>query len=264
MIRAVILVMLLVAGCAPDITDTDFFREHPMETDPDDTSMELGILEDGSLLIRLTASDSLRTGINTLWAEVTADHSPVSDADLTLLPQWIAAERTIVPPIDAGKLAITDTPGRFIGTPLFVQPQDERGVWQLQIIYAAGGKSGEAVLPVQIKPSLWVQYTGEYYVSWIQPVRPETGLDEIEFGLHRLTDDGFMPLEDATLDLYPWMDMGAGQGHSTPYEAPVYMRDGRYRGSVNFIMSGGWDMTVFIQRPGMPRDTIDFNGFVVY
>ena len=264
MIRAAMLVMLLVAGCAPDITDTDFFREHPIETDPEDTSVELGVLEDGPLAIRLTASDSLRIGINTISAEVKVGQAPVLQADVTLSPQWIAAGRTIVSPLDAGELEITDTPGRFVGAPLFVQPQDEKGVWQLQITYAASGESGEAVLPVQIKPSLWVQYTGEYYVSWILPVRPETGLDEIELGLHRLTDEGFIPLEDATLDLYPWMDMGAGQGHSTPYEAPVHMREGRYRGSVNFIMSGGWDMTVFIQRPGMPLDTIDFKGFVVY
>ena len=238
MIRTAIFVMLLVAGCAPDITDTDFFREHPIETDPRDTSVELGLLEDGPLEIRLTASDSLRIGINTISAEVTVDQSPVSQADVTLSPRWIAAGRTIMSPIDTGKVVITDTPGRFVSTPLFVQPHDEKGVWQLLITYAVGGESGEAVLPVQIKSSLWVQYTGEYYVSWILPVRPKTGLDEIELGLHRLTDEGFMPLENATLDLYPWMDMGAGQGHSTPYDAPIHIRDGRYRGSVNFIMSG--------------------------
>ncbi len=264
MIRTAIFVMLLVAGCAPDITETDFFREHPIETDPVETSVELGVLEDGRLAMRLIASDSLHTGINTIWVETTVDQSPVYDADLALSPQWIAAGRTIGSPISAGKLTITDTPGRFGSTPLFIQPHGEEGHWQLQITYTAGGESGEAFLPVQIKPSVWVQYTGEYYVSWVLPLRPETGLDEIEFALHRLTDEGFMPLEDATLDLYPWMDMGAGQGHSTPYEAPIHVRNGRYRGAVNFIMSGGWDMTVFVQRPGMPRDTIDFNGFVVH
>ena len=58
--------------------------------------------------------------------------------------------------------------------------------------------------------------------------------------------------------------MGADQGHSTPYEAPVHTSNGRYKGSVNFIMSGGWDMTVFIQHTDMARDTVKFNGFIVY
>ncbi|MXZ17253.1 MAG: hypothetical protein F4069_09190 [Rhodothermaceae bacterium] len=264
MIRTTLFFVVFLAGCAPSITDTDFFREHPTETNPENTLVELGVIEDGRLTIHLSAPDSLRVGASILWAEATVDGSPVSGGSFTVLARWVAGTRMVVSPLGAVKLADSDTPGRFEGIPLFVAPHGDEGHWQLQITYAAGGESGEAILPVDIQSSIWVQYTDGYYVSWVQPVRPVTGLDVIEFAMHRLVEEDFLPLENARIDLFPWMDMGAGQGHSTPYEAPVHVSHGRYRGSVNFIMSGGWEMTVFIERPGAAQDTVQFNGFTVY
>ncbi|NND69985.1 MAG: hypothetical protein HKN43_00240, partial [Rhodothermales bacterium] len=76
-------------------------------------------------------------------------------------------------------------------------------------------------------------------------------------------EQGFIPVTDAQIDLYPYMDMGAGEGHSTPFEKPVHIGDGEYRGMVNFIMAGGWDMTVYVQRPLSAPDTVLFQGFIV-
>lgn len=264
MIRALIFFALFMTGCAPSITDTDFYRKHPPETDPLDTSVELGIIQDGPLTIHLTAPDSLRMGSNILWVEAKLAGSPLSDGSFSVLPQWVSALRTIRSPLGSTSLVTTTTPGRFEGTPLFVSPYGEKGHWDMKITYTAGGESGEAILPVRIKPSIWIQFTNGYYVSWVQPVRPVTGRDLIEFALHYLKDENFIPLQEAEIDLYPWMNMGAGQGHSTPYEAPQYVGDGRYRGAVNFIMSGEWELSVFIRRAGATPDTVNFKRFTVY
>ncbi len=261
MIRILLVIVCFLTGCAPSITDTDFFREHP--ADPEDTSVALAVIRDGRLSINLMAPDSLRMGASILWVEAAVDGVPVSDGDFRVLSKWAAGARTVSSPLGAVKLVRTDRPGRFEGAPLFIAPHGKEGDWQLEITYAAGGESGEAVLPVEIQSSIWVQYADGYYVSWVRPVHPVTGLDVIEFALHRLVDEQFLPLEDARIDLFPWMNMGAGQGHSTPYEAPVHVHHGRYRGSVNFIMSGGWEMTVFIQRAGAVQDTVYFKGFTV-
>ncbi len=66
-------------------------------------------------------------------------------------------------------------------------------------------------------------------------------------------------LPQRPLDLYPYMDMGAGEGHSTPFLAPTHVGDGHYRGEVNFIMSGGWDMTVRMSG----GEEVIFKGFTV-
>ena len=262
--RIILSITLFLTGCAPSITDTDFFREHPTETDSEDSLVEFGVLTDRQLSIHLSAPDSLRLGSSLLWAEATVDGSPAVEGKIDVLARWVKGTRIIPSPLGAVRLSRTDIPGRFEGAPLFVAPHNEKGHWQLQVTYTVGGESGEAILPLDVRSSIWIQNVDGYYVSWIRPIRPVTGFDVIEFGLHRLVDDDFLAVEKAKIDLFPWMDMGAGQGHSTPYEVPEYIGGGRYKGSVNFIMSGGWAMTVFIEGVGAGKDTVYFNGFTVY
>ncbi len=264
MMRIFVLGVFLLAGCAPNITETNFFQEHPEDTNLEEMPIQLGIIRDGNLTITLTAPDSLQVGTRKVWLEATMDGAPLSSGSFTLLPRWIAGTQIILSPLGETNLVPTDRSGYFEGTPTFIPPNGEEGSWQLEVTYEARGKSGQVIVPISIQPSIWVQYTDGYSISWVQPVRPVTGLDQIEFALHYLVNDRFLPLEDAIIDLYPWMDMGAGQGHSTPYEAPVHVQDGRYEGTVNFIMSGGWDMTVFIQRSGATQDTVTFKGFTVH
>ncbi len=264
MMRIFVLWIFLFVGCAPNITETDFFREHPEDTNLEDTVLELAVIRDGNLTITLTAPDSLHVGTSRVWLEASMNGTPLSTGRFSFLPRWISETHMILSPLGAVSLLPMDKAGHFEGTPTFIPPNGEEGEWQLEVTYSVGGKSGSAIVPVRIQPSIWVQYTDEYYVSWIQPARLVTGLHEIEFALHYFADHRFQPLEDATIDLYPWMNMGAGQGHSTPFEAPVHVQDGRYKGSVNFIMSGGWDMTLFIEHSDGAQDTVTFNGFTVH
>ena len=259
--------LLLGAGCAPDITETDFYREHPEETDPRETFVELGTQSDGGMTFRLLAPDSIRIGHSTVWIEAAQGETPVSSGRFTITPRWVNETRTLISPLAAALATTTEVEGRFEGVPFFLQPAGENGHWMLHIEYEAGGRQGTLMFPIGVTPDLWVQHVEEaedYYVSWVQPVRPATGNAVFEVALHCLTDEGFVPIEGAVLDLYPYMDMGAGEGHSTPYEAPAHVRDGAYRGTVNFIMSGGWDMTVYVRRPGAPADTVIFKGFTVH
>ena len=262
--RLVGLALLIVAGCAPDITDTDFFREHPVATGLDEAHVEIGQIKNVDLVIKVSAPDSLHIGASTIGIDAVVNGTSIEDGKFVLTPQWVASGRILTSPLGTVQLTATGTPGRFEGTPFFVEPKGQKGHWQLHITYLAGGQSGESILPVYVRPAPWVQGTHDYYVSWVRPVRPVTEAAAIEFALHRLTSDGFAPMEDVVLDLYPWMDMGAGQGHSTPYVAPSHVQEGHYRGAINFIMSGRWDLTVFVQRPGMTRDTVEFKGFIVY
>ncbi len=255
------------AGCAPDITETDFFQGHPEVMELGDAFVELGRQTEGGLTFRLMAPDSIRIGHSTVWIEVSQGGAALSSGRFTMTPHWVTEARTLVAPLSEASATAGEIDGRFEGVPFFLQPVGEEGRWELHVEYEAGGRKGMLVFPVEVAPDVWVQHvegTPAYYVSWLQPVRPVTGNDVFEVALHHLTDRGFAPIENAVLDLYPYMDMGAGEGHSTPYERPRSLRNGAYRGSVNFIMSGGWDMTVYVQRPGMPADTVVFRGFTVY
>lgn len=263
---AACLLLLAGAGCAPDITETDFYSLHPEQLDPQLDAVELAARSEQGLDFRLLAPEPLGIGANTVWIEVSHGGRPVSEGRLTVTPGWVTEARALVFPLARSAAEATDVEGRFESLPFFLQPAGEEGNWTVAVDYDVRGRLGSLEFAADVEPDLWVQHVQAqqaYYVSWLSPASPATGRDDFELALHRLTSAGFVPIEDAAIDLYPYMDMGGGDGHSTPYTAPQHAGDGLYRGSVNFIMSGGWDMTVFVRRPHAEADTVEFRGFTV-
>lgn len=254
-------------GCAPDISETDFFNEHPEAVDIGENYIEIGQENQNGYTFRLLAPEMLHAGHSTVWVEIRQDEHAVAAGDIQVTPIWTNEVRAVIPPfatVQASKMEETD---RFEASPFFLEPSGHEGAWELHVDYDISGNVGTVVFNVDVREDIWVQHvegSEDYYVSWVLPVRPTIGTDVIRFALHRLSDQGFIPVENAVIDLYPYMDMGAGEGHSTPFEAPEYSGEGMYTGQVNFIMSGGWDMTAFVQRPAAEQDTVIFKGFTVH
>ena len=259
--------LIWLSGCAPDISETEFFREHPEAVDTGSNFIELGQASSDGLTFRLLAPEALHVGYSTVWIEILQEGTQVTTGSVDVTPVWERGAKILVSPFSVVSASKLEEERRFEAHPFFLQPMGEEGLWELHVDYNAAGKNGTVVFNVDVDDDIWVQHVdreNDYYVSWVLPVQPETGNDVIQFALHRLTDSGFTPVEDADIDLYPYMDMGAGEGHSTPFEAPVHSGAGFYTGQINFIMSGGWDMTAFIKRSGEPKDTVVFKGFTVY
>ena len=253
-------------GCAPDISETEFFREHPEAVDVGSNVIELGQANSEGLSLRLLAPEKPHIGYSTVWVEILENGVEVSAGSVDVTPIWSNQIQALVPPFSTVSASKMNEDRRFEVSPFFLQPVDQDGQWELHVDFTVASKSGTVVFQVDVDEDIWVQHVngdGGYYVSWVLPERPTTGNDVIQFALHRLTDSGFTPVEDAEFDLYPYMDMGAGEGHSTPFEAPVHSGNGLYTGQVNFIMSGGWDMTAYINRSAAEQDTVVFKGFTV-
>jgi len=60
----------------------------------------------------------------------------------------------------------------------------------------------------------------------------------------------FPPVADAELEIYPYMDMGGGSGHSTEFNPPEATGNGYYEGSINYSMSGTWTTSVTLTIDG--------------
>ena len=261
-----ILLLPFLVSCAPDITETEFYRLHPDDDGQDNVSVQLGTWSDASTAIELSAEDSLRSGVNVVDARLTVGGSPApAGSELTLLPVWHSNGHELPNPLGASAATATDTEGLFRATPFFLTPRNESGYWTLRASFSASGQTGEATFDVDVHDALWVQFveSAQYYVSWVVPVRPRVGQDDLQLALHHRTTDGFAPITDATIGLYPYMDMGAGEGHSTPSETPVHASAGLYSGKINFVMSGSWDLTVYIHRAQARPDTVVFANFLV-
>jgi hypothetical protein len=172
-------------------------------------------------------------------------------------------------PYDQPATQTANADGFFEAGAFFLALPASEGRWHIGWHFETqDGRAGSGTFEFEVSESIWLQrieQEGEtYFVSWVAPGRPVTGENPFEVALHRETATGFLPVTDAVLDLYPYMDMGGGDGHSTPYEPPVHTGGGHYEGRVNFIMSGGWDMTVYVDRPEHTTATVVFENYSVY
>ncbi|MEZ4703418.1 MAG: FixH family protein [Rhodothermales bacterium] len=273
LISGLLLGTLVLGGCAPDITETDFFSRHPdpSEAQEDDLPRLLGQQTLEGWDLALLSRGEIHAGYNHLLVRLnrsgTDEHA--TSARLQLIPTREEDGSTIAAPVESPLPVEADDSGYFSVPVLFLQPKGPTFTWQVAVVAQMGSETRTGRFDVPVVDSLWLQEVvspGQfpYYVAWVQPGRPKTGEDTIAFDLFARTEDGFAPIDDASVDLYPYMDMGGGDGHSTPYAAPAHTAKGRYEGRINFIMSGGWDMTVFVDRPGEARDTVLFPRFIVY
>ncbi len=270
---AALAVLLVLAGCAPDITETDFFSRHPEPSEaPDDAPRLLGERTVDGVSVALLTRGNLHAGYNRMLVRLRhADTDAIIPAaTVQLIPTRRDGATEIPAPLDPAVHYEADDDGLMEAGAYFIQPPGGEQIWDVAVNATFGATTVEAVIDVPVVDSLWLQTvestggTPRYYVAWLAPTRPTTGEDDIAFGLFEETAGGFAPVEDAGIDLYPYMDMGGGDGHSTPYSAPAYAGAGRYQGRINFIMSGGWDMTLYVSRPGMTSETVVFRGFIVY
>ncbi len=267
--------MLLItsAGCVPDnLTDYDYKQFQPPSTLPVDRgNVFIGEQEAAGLTVALYIDKGAHTGYNRInvMLKNTASDVLVNDALITLEPAYTLNGEDWEVPVENPTSSTANEDGFFEGAALFLPPQASAGAFLLTIAFdVAGAGTGQVVFPLEVEESIWMQRvvteTGRYYVSWIDPARPIVGQNAFEVDLHRETVGGYEPVDDVTLDLYPYMNMGGGDGHSTPYDAPVHLTKGRYRGAVDFIMAGGWEMTVYVDRGNASPDTVKFIDYTVY
>jgi len=87
-----------------------------------------------------------------------------------------------------------------------------------------------------------------YFITLVKPYSPVQGANKFQCMLHRTSDYiYFEQVDDAQMYIMPWMvTMGHGSTHNLH---PQYIGDGIYEGTVNFTMSGEWDVydTVYYQ-----------------
>lgn len=103
-----------------------------------------------------------------------------------------------------------------------------------------------------------------YRVRWVAPRRAVEGVNTLELHVLRETPGGAVPDGRVALSIDPYMDMGGGDGHGTPFEPPRMVRPGVWQTQIFFTMSGEWQLTVHLDRPGHRRASVLFESFIVH
>lgn len=264
-----IVLMISFSGCVPDdITGYDFKQDQPPSTLLEDKGDVLvGEQEASGLTVALYIDKGAHTGYNRLRVRLTdTSGMVVKTAQVGFQPTYELAGVGRSVPFANPSSSQANEKDFFEGGAFFLPPEPGAGTFSVDVTFQAGSSTGTVSFPLAVEESLWMQRVqggeGLYFVSWVRPERPVVGDNVFEIALHREPD--YAPIPNVNIDLYPYMDMGGGDGHSTPYQAPTHKNGGNYSGTVNFIMSGGWDMTVYVQHPDGSTNTALFADYTVY
>jgi hypothetical protein len=260
--------LALLAGCVPDsVTEFDFKSLQPPAPKAELTGTVLvGTESEGALTVELyTDRGGAHLGINQLSARLSSGGAAIREARVA----WTATATegpaagvelpVVTPPIQA------DAEGFFKGEAFLLTPDTTARTFVVVLqITPLNGSAREVAFSVEARNDIWMQTSGDLLISWVSPARPMVGANTFEVAAHRWTGTDFETVDGATPSFSPYMDMGGGDGHSTPFTTPTGVGNGRYRSTVDFIMSGGWEMGVSLAHSNRPTDTVRFVGYTVY
>ena len=264
--RLPLILLLGLAACVPDnLTDFDFKGlQPPPPADEPTGDVVVGTASDGGLEVTLTAArGGPHLGYVRLGLEVRDGGAAVPGARIGLEAQATAGPAAgVALPVEPPGAAGDD--GVYRAAAFLLSPDTTARRFAVRAVVQANGKTAEVAFPVEARRALWMQPDGDLLVSWVDPLRPVVGVNRYVVAVHRWTGAAFEPVDGATADLEPYMDMGGGDGHSTPYDGFEALGGGRYGWDVDFIMSGGWEMGVAVTPPGGLEARVEFVGYTVY
>lgn len=234
------LVLIAFSGCLPDgLTDVDWKARQP---DPLPPAVSRGWVEVGrSADLAVAIAEGPRVGVNRLR---------VTGADGAPRPFTASAacgDRSM--PVDGATVTL-----------LPATPPEGDATAPCRLSIVSGAATLGADLAVRAAPDRAVA-TSERWIVWEAPDSARVGATRVVL---RVLDRASLAPVDGAVTVFPYMDMGGGDGHSTPFQGPFALGDGRHRVDLDFLMSGRWDLTVRVPLgPGRVESGV-LRGFVVH
>ncbi|MEH0158458.1 FixH family protein [Limibacter armeniacum] len=265
---SIIATLFILSSC--DNNDEATPQESPLASYHQMTEQTLS---NTGLTLNLRSGEAdLFAGYNKFFAELTdADGNQVTNAEVKLMPMMdmVMGEMTHshAAPVDQPTLM---EEGFFKGGINFIMPSTgETGVWTLHVTVSANDMTDEIMLPITVSDKNLTYASGQdnaqyqtiirkevdgtrYFVAYyFVEDKPMVGSNEIVITVHKMMPmdtmegmemehNGFMPVNDLTVEFQPWMpSMGHGSSNNVN---PIALGDGHYKGTVNFNMTGDWEL----------------------
>lgn len=250
--------LLIISSCSDNNSNTN----------SDIELISISSVVSGDFTVQLESEKLLETGYNQLYWSVSKGNERVQLDSVTFSP--IMDMTTMKHSCPKGKPAKSSSVEKaFESYAVFIMPSGAMGTWSISVnAYLSSGEHIETELPVSIANSWRLQSVTvndtKYFVSWVSPTEPFVGKNTVKLMLHKkMTMMSFPSTDDFTLSMYPYMDMGAGEGHSAPYEQLTAKGNGVFEGSISYSMSGDWQITVTIGTDPTTAKDVVFNMNVI-
>lgn len=149
---------------------------------------------------------------------------------------------------------------------VFIMPSTG-GQWTLtlQVHNHRTDKSGQITLPISVsapaKPNM-ISFKNiddglSYFAALVQPSKPKIGINDFEFVIFKKETMMNFPADSSyNIAIEPEMPT---MGHGSPNNVnPTHLKEGHYKGKVNFTMTGFWRIHVNFQRTGKVIDSTKY------
>ena len=243
-ILLIVLAMVCVSACSED--------ENPQPTFESEL-IEITSVTDDGITVTLFASEKFFVGYNTITAKVEDEKGNLLDGDIAAMPMMDMMEMSHSSPIEFPN-GTTMQEGIFRFNAVFVMPSGEMGNWRLVFTI----NDTEITVPVDVtSPELarlvsftsLMDETAQYFVAYIDPKDPQIGQNDLEIAVFKRVSMMEWPaVTEMSFNLEPWM---VSMDHGSPNNvAPVHTANGHYRGTVNFTMTGDWQLRLTMKENG--------------
>ena len=227
-------------------------KDQDKEPVPDKTKITEAV-SSGGLKVTLWADrPQLTVGYNPVYITLSDASGEVRNKAVTLYPEMDM--HTMQHSSPAEQPVYDASQGVYAGAVVFTMPSGEMGTWKLTV--DAEGQAVDLEVVVADAPAntkLVGTYVGSdderYTISLVQPQTPRTGMNDLEILINRRADMHHFPaVSDLSIEFRPEMP---SMMHGSPNNvAPVPVGNGRYRGKVNFTMTGDWRLFFTLKRNG--------------
>lgn len=206
--------------------------------------------------VSLESNDELETGANLLFWKVELAGDLITPESISINPMMDMGEMMHSTPFDQPEAAPEDD-RYFKNIAVFIMSSSSMGSWSVGFeITLPNDEVLIGDMPVEINSSWRLTSVQNedgkpYYISWMHPRTPITGANDLHFLVHtRESIMNFPVAENVEMEIYPYMDMGGGSGHSTDFTPPEATGNGHFEGDINYSMSGTWTTSVTLTVDG--------------
>ena len=206
------IVISAVMACDPQNNDEPILEAEPIST----TSI-------GGYSIELLSDETLATGFNQLYWRISKDGKLVEANSFSAVPIMHMTSMSHSCPYTSPVLQ-PEFEQVYSSSAHFIMPSGQIGYWEFQVSFTTQQEELiEGTVAIEVA-SYWGLNSTQgsdgtrYFITWNKPSVPKSGNQDWELFIHkRESVMSFLPVTNAELSVYPYMDMGGGEGHSTPF-----------------------------------------------
>jgi len=212
---------------------------------------------DNGLTIAAYADRLLSVGYNAIYLDLHRSGERLNSAEIEMIPMMHMEHHSHASPFERPALVRDDESGLFTGWAIFTMPGGMMGSWELQLEISGANGSGTSstgIIEIEVEQSNRVKTfmtdsEERYVLTWILPDEPAVGMNDLKVALHkRESMMSFPPVLNAEFEFEPWMpSMDHGSSNNV---SPEHVTNGFYEGSVNFNMTGDWELRFDIEAGG--------------